>query len=190
MDSAVDVLCEAFYHYPVMRFILGHREPYADRLRTLIQFFLAARQLRDEPILGIQSKDGSLAGVALVSLPGEREIPPALLERRAATWAGLGEEEQGRYEAYGAAHGQFRIDSPHHHLNMIGVRRSQAGAGLGRALLESVFMLALADPGSSGVSLDTETSENMRLYEHCGYRRIGHARVSDGLTTWVMYRAK
>ena len=73
---------------------------------------------------------------------------------------------------------------------MIGVRRAQQRLGLGRELLGAVHRLADDDPQSTGVSLTTERAENVPLYEHFGYKVIGHARVSAGFETWGLFRAK
>jgi GNAT superfamily N-acetyltransferase len=189
-ENIVDVLCDAFFDYPVMQFVLGPTGDYARRLRTLVGFFVAARSLRSEPMLGVEHQAGSLAGVAIISLPGERPSPPALIERREAVWLELGPAERQRYEAYGNACLRFRISQPHHHLNMIGVRHTHAGMGLGRQLLEAVYGLALADRDSRGVSLDTEKPGNVQLYEHCGWQVMGRAPVAPGLETWGMFRGK
>jgi GNAT superfamily N-acetyltransferase len=187
-EDAVTVLCDAFQDYPVMRYVLGPTGDYQRRLRTLIGFFVSAREYREEPVLGIHDRAGTLSAVAVVSLPGQRDAPPALVARREEVWAELGAAEQRRYEAYGAAAAQFEVPSPHYHLNMIGVRRTHVGRGLARKLLEAVHRLSDADAGSSGVSLTTETEQNLPLYEHFGYRRRGPALVDDGLQTWGFFR--
>jgi GNAT superfamily N-acetyltransferase len=64
---------------------------------------------------------------------------------------------RARYEAFGAATQSYAVAAPHHHLNMIGVRRSHAGRGLARLLLYHVHALAEADAGSAGVTLSTAT---------------------------------
>jgi GNAT superfamily N-acetyltransferase len=189
-DDIVAVLCDAFYDYPVMRFVLGPDGDYAERLTSLVGFFVAARALRGEPMLGAIDRDKVLAGVAIMSIPGESPAPPALVERRVAVWTELGAAERQRYEAYGNACLRFRMAQPHHHLNMIGVRRALAGTGVGKALLTAVYDYALADPESAGVSLDTEKVSNVELYQHCGWRVIGRARITDELETWGMFRPR
>jgi hypothetical protein len=96
IHHAVTVLCDAFRDYPVMRYVLG-----------------------------IYDRGGTLAATALVTLPGERRVPEALSRQRESVWKELGPAERERYEGFGNACAQFGVDSPHHHLNMIGVRRSQ-----------------------------------------------------------------
>lgn len=185
--DSVAVLAEAFFDYPVMRYVLGQAGDYSHRLHTLIGFFVAARVLRAEPVLGIV-EDDRLAAVALVSLPGERPAPEALAQRREAVWQELGAAERARYEAFGQASHQFDLAEPHHHLNMIGVRPSHAGRGLARRLLDHVHDLADRDAGSCGTTLSTEAPRNVTLYERFGYQRRGHARVSPELETWSFFR--
>jgi ribosomal protein S18 acetylase RimI-like enzyme len=154
-EDAVSVLCDAFRDYPVMRYVLGANGDYDRRLRTLIGFFVSARVYRHEPVLGIYDRDGTLSATAIVSLPSQGEAPEGLVTRREQVWAELGAAERQRYEAYGAACAQFTVDSPNYHLNMIGVRRSHAGRGLARKLLEAVHRLSDTDDRSRGVTLST-----------------------------------
>ncbi|MGQ0723221.1 MAG: GNAT family N-acetyltransferase [Candidatus Eiseniibacteriota bacterium] len=186
--DAVAVLCDAFHAYPVMRFVLGAGADYDDRLRALVGFFVAARLLRDEPMLGIRDPAGRLVAAALVTLPGDRPSPEELTLRREALWAKLGAAERKRYETFGEAAGGFPVAEPHHHLNMIGVLGTHRGRGLGRRLIEAVHELARGHGGSAGVSLTTESEPNVALYLHLGYRLLGRARVGDVLDTCAMFR--
>lgn len=187
-EDAVAVLCDAFQDYPVMRYVLGSRDGYDRRLHTLIGFFVSARVYRDEPVLGIRDRDGTLSGAAVVSLPNHGDAPEAQVVRREQVWAELGGAERARYEAYGAACAQFTVDRPNYHLNMIGVRRSHAGGGLARKLLEAVHQISDSDDRSCGVTLSTETRQNLPFYEHFGYQHLGHAQVGKGLETWAFFR--
>jgi len=200
--DAVSVLCEAFHEYPVMRFVIGQAEEptsagstasgqleaYERRLYTLVDFFVQARLSREEPVLGVTER-GQLVGTALVTPPGARAIPPALVQQREQLWRQLGTAARERYEAFGRATSASVIERPHYHLNMIGVRRSHAGRGLARRLLDVVHEMSATDDGSCGVTLTTEDPGKVALYEHFGYRRIGHARVATELETWGFFRA-
>lgn len=187
-DEITDSLCDAFFDYPVMRYVLGGAPHYQRRLTTLIGFFVANRVARADLMLGIRGQAGDLIGTALVNLPVRQEPAAWLAQRREEVWKELGEDERRRYEAYGAATAPFDLEAPHHHLGMIGVRRGAHGTGLGRALLEAVHDAAAADPASAGLTLSTEVHRNVGLYEHFGYRVAGHARVAPELETWVMHR--
>lgn len=146
-----------------------------------------ARVLRGELVLGV-AEGGDLAAAALVSRPGSGSTPRRLAELREETWAALGAEARGRYEAFGEVAGRFSIGLGHLHLNMIGVRRHQQGRGLGAQLLNDLHARSAADPGSAGVSLSTEVESNVPLYRRFGYRLLGSAPVDSAFTTWGMFR--
>ena len=189
-DDAVAVLCDAFRDYPVMRFVLGSKPDYGQRLTTLIGLFVAARILRQEPLLGVRDEAGTLVGAAVVTLPGDRSSPEALSLQREAVWRELGAEERARYDRFSRSGSEFSIESPHHHLNMIGVRRSHGGRGVGRTLLEAVHGLAEQDPDSGGVTLTTEDARNLSLYQKFGYRLLGRSAVDQSLDSWSFYRPR
>ncbi len=187
--DAVTVLCAAFHDYPVMRYVVGPAADYDQRLRTLIDLFANGRFSRDEPALAVHDQTGRMLAVALLTPPGDRPAPPALLDHRERTWRALGADARGRYEAFVQACSRFPIELPHYHLNMIGVLPSHMGQGLGRLLLEAVQDLSRDDPQSAGVSLSTENPANIPLYEYFGYRVMGHARVAAELETWTFFRS-
>jgi ribosomal protein S18 acetylase RimI-like enzyme len=184
IDAVVDVLFESFYGYPVMRYVVGDGD-YDWSLRELLTFFAMARVVREEPVLGIGD---SLDGVALCSDPGVVVTPRRLGEIRDRVWAQLGPEAEARYEAFGSACAQFRIVERHVHLNMVGVRTTAQGRGVGRRLIEYVQEMSVQDPESVGVTLSTEDERNVPLYEYLGYEVIGHARVAPELQTWSFFR--
>lgn len=189
-DEAADVvtvLAEAFFDYPVMRFVLGGDPGYGERLRRLVTFFVQARLLRGEVIFGVGSP-GHRLGAALVAFSDGPAAPHALAELRHETWEALGAASHVRYESFAAATAPFAVDAPHVHLNMIGVRPAAAGQGCGRALLEAVHALSAERRTSEGVLLTTESASNVRLYEHFGYDVLGHATVAPDLSTWALFR--
>jgi GNAT superfamily N-acetyltransferase len=187
-EQVTETLVSAFRGYPVMRFVLGVGSADDDRrLRRLVGFFVAARALRGEWLLGIGGS-ASLDAAALVSNPLHRESPPALASLRDALWEDLGSDARTRYEACGAAWQAFATDVPHLHLNMIGVDPRARGRGLGRLLLDHVAAMAREIPGSLGVSLTTEDPANVPLYQHLGYAITGHVHIAPGLESWGMFR--
>jgi GNAT superfamily N-acetyltransferase len=188
VEAATDVLSESFHDYPVMRWVIGGSGPeYKRRLRRLIGYFVDARILRDEPLLGVDSGP-DLAAVAMISYPDGPASPDELAARRESVWTDLGSEARGRYETFGAAFAPLLVTVPHIHLNMIGVRREERGRGYGQRLLESVHAHSATLPGSRGVSLTTEDPANLPLYAKFGYEQTGHAVVADGLETWAFFR--
>ena len=189
----VSVLTDAFHDYPVMRYVLGPDTPdagapYSVRLHRLVQLFASGRAYRQDPMLGLRDDRGVLIGAAVMTQPNPPEPPPAFVALRESIWAELGAAPRSRYDTYAAAADFFAAVGPHHHLNMIGVRRTHQGLGRARELLTAVHDVAAADADSSGVSLTTELAQNVALYEHFGYRVVGHARVAPGIETWGMFR--
>lgn len=185
--DVIDVLRTSFADYPVMRYILEDRERgYGERLRTLIHFFVMARVLRDEPILGI-GKGDRLAAAATISDSETPGSPPELDELRESAWEELGPDARARYETVGSALSEFAVEVPHLHLNMIGVRPSQQGTGLARGLLEGVRRISGEHPLSEGVTLDTDPTL-VGFYEPFGYEALGHERISPEVEVWRLYR--
>src|SRR5262245_46195329 len=184
--DVASVLGDAFRAYPVMRHILGagHGD-YDRRLRLLVEFFVFART-RHTPAIGMV-QDGELLAAAILTLPDEPPMGEEVEARRDALWEDLGDEARVRYEDYKSAASAFAIVRPHHHLNMIGVRRFAAGTGLSRPLLDAVARMSREHENSAGVSLTTEVPRNVSLYEHFGYRVQGHVRVTAALETWGMW---
>lgn len=186
--EAVDVLSEAFEAYPVMRFVLGDPDAgYPRRLHRLVDFFVRARLLREEPVLGVEV-EGTLLAAATVSDPGNTRRPRSLALLREEVWSELGPDARSRYEACGAAWQPLGLAGPHLHLNMVGVRRAARGLGLARHLVEAAQELSRATPGSLGVTLTTEDPGNLPFYQRAGYQVVGHAHVAAGLETWAMFR--
>jgi GNAT superfamily N-acetyltransferase len=185
-EDAVRVLCEAFFDYPVMRYVLGDGGAYAERLRTLIGFFHGARVLREDAIIGISDGD-ELVAVALCSLP-DRVAPAELDSLRDRTWAALGADARARYDDCVRAWESTGVDEPNIHVNMLAVVPNRQGRGLARALLERVHAMSRERADSRGVTLSTESERNVALYRHMGYRVVGQATIAPGLETWDFFR--
>jgi GNAT superfamily N-acetyltransferase len=186
--AVVDVMCDAFRDYPVMRFVIGDAGGDDDRrLRTLIGLFVAARALRDEPLLGLA--DGrTLCAAATVSFPGVGEEPPEMSALREGVWRDLGHDARARHAACGEVWGTLGVGTPHVHVNMIGVRPAHQGRGLARVLLDHVQRISRETPGANGVTLTTEDPANVPFYQHVGYQIVGHGRIAPALETWAFHR--
>lgn len=188
VPEIVATFSDAFRDYPVMRYVLGDAPPYEARLHRLVELFVSGRAWREEPMLGVRDAGGALLAAATMTLPEPRDPPAAFRALRESIWAELGADARARYDAFVAATEASAIAAPHHHLNMIGVRRALQGRGLARVLLGAVHDLAGRDERSTGVSLTTELPANVRLYERFGYDVRGHARVAETLETWTLFR--
>jgi len=185
-----DVFCEAFYKYPVMKYILGEKEDYDNRLIKMVTFFVSARALRNEPMFGIYDQKDKLIAAAVVTLPGDIPITEELKSMRANLWKDLGKEEETRYEKYGEAASGLLPKEPHHHLNMIGVRNAHRGKGLARQLINTVEELVQKHSKTTGLSLNTEVESNVNFYLHLGYKLVGQTKVDKGIYTWGFFKQK
>jgi ribosomal protein S18 acetylase RimI-like enzyme len=190
ISEVTDVLCEAFYNYPVMKYVLGKKVDYESRLRKAVTFFVSARALRKEPLLGIYNSDNKLVAAATVTLPGEILSPPELFKLRDELWSEIGSEEKVRYENYGYVASGLLPKEPHHHLNMIGVRNAYQGKGLARQLINEIEKLVSEHPFSTGVSLNTEVEANVNFYLHLGFELLEKANVDKDIVTWGFFKSK
>jgi len=189
-EEVVDVLADAFHDYPVMRYVVGPvGDAYDRRLRMLVSFFVLNRAWRHEPMIGIEDT-GRLVAAATMTPPGDRPLPAEAATVREQLWGELSGDARSRYEALGTVWRRFAVVTPHLHLNMIGVRHAAMGRGHARVLLEAVHTMSEADPGSAGVSLTTEHSDNVALYRYFGYAVTGHAQVAPEIETWSFFRPR
>lgn len=189
-NEAVDALVDAFHDYPVMRYVVGDAgQDYDRRLDLLIGVFVGRRVEQGDPILVVE-QGGAVVGVATLTRPPG--IPPSssaeLQPRVDALWRELGDDAKERMERLVEVWQRLSVPGPQYHLNMLGVRRTNAGQGLGRILLDEVHRISREHPDSTGVSLSTEDPKNVLLYEHCGYEVRFHERVSPALETWILFR--
>jgi GNAT superfamily N-acetyltransferase len=187
-DAVVAVLTEAFAEDRSLGYVVGDeptaREP---KIRSLVAFFVRARLLRDEPVLGVFD-DAELVGAALVSYPWV-ESPEALADLRQGLWHELGADAQTRYEAIGRAAASVEVGRTHIHLNLIGVRRTHRGAGIGRRLVDAAQGVSRDLAPSEGVSLVAEGEKNLRFYRNLGFRVLGHEEIAPGLGVNVLFRS-
>ena len=185
-----DVLCEAFYNYPVMKYVLGENGEYDNRLCKIVTFFVSNRALRNEPMFGIYNEENKLVAAATVTLPGEISNPEELIKLRDKTWVEIGLEEKTRYENYGKVASGLLPKEPHHHLNMIGVRNTYQGKGFARQLVNKVEDLVKDHPTSTGLSLNTEVEANVNFYLHLGFNLVGQANVDKNIITWGFFKKR
>jgi GNAT superfamily N-acetyltransferase len=187
VEAVTTLLCEAFADYPVMRFVLGPREDYPARLRTLIGLFVANRAVPGDPFFAVT--DGTeLGGVALCTPPNPPAASPALEEIRERAWTALGADARERYAACVRAWTDVGIAEPNVHLNMLAVHPRCWGRGLARPLLEQVHALSRELPASRGVTLTTEDPGNVPLYRYFGYELVDRRRIAPELETWGFFR--
>jgi GNAT superfamily N-acetyltransferase len=186
-DEVLGVLTAAFAGYPVLRHILGETESDPEQRRMLIRLFVMNRELRGDPIL-LAEQDGAARAAMTLTRPDSPAECVAADDLADETWARLGEDALARYRQFADAANSVDPGVPNLHVNMVGVLPDARGLGLARFLLEEAQRRSLRDPGSTGVSLTTENPANVPLYEHLGYRVIGHRQITGTFATWGFFR--
>ncbi len=189
IEEAAAVLCDAFYDYPVMRYVLGWPSgAYDHHLHQMVRFFTSTRFLNRDIVLGVAASDGTLGAVANVTRPMP-EASPAVAAGRQVLWRELGDAARARYEELGRLWQPLGKSEPHYHLNMIGSNRHLRGRGAARVLLDALHGISAADPLSCGVTLTTDDPANVALYNHFGYELTGDVEVPGAFRTWGFFRA-
>jgi GNAT superfamily N-acetyltransferase len=195
-EPAIDVFCDAFASYPVMRFVVGDgHDDYPARLRSLITMFVTGRIERGHPVQVLEEDGKPIAAVTLTPPADSIYTPPGtstdmgVLDALAAdTWHRLGHGAATRYERFVAAATAVEPEAPNWHVNMLGVVGTAQGRGLARPLLEAVHARSAADPASRGVTLTTEEPRNVAFYRHFGYEVVREEPIAEGLRTWGFFR--
>jgi GNAT superfamily N-acetyltransferase len=187
-EDAVSVLCAAFREYPAMVYALkGVGARYDEVLREMIGYFTEYRFSLGWPVLGVEDH-GELVAAALVNPPLRDPVAPKLQPNVERWRDGAGRPILDRFRDFVSATEPFEPDEPFYFLSLIGVPQRFQGRGYARRLLDAVHGLSRDDSASDGVVLTTETEDNVRLYQHFGYRVLGQAWVED-IPSWLLYRA-
>lgn len=184
-ESVVDVLSEAFFRYPVMRYVLGDEEPYSQRLHRLVGLFVAGRWTRGQPMLGLRGDDRRLLAAALLVPPGDHSVPWELRWLREDVWGALGAAAQQRYERFAAAVALPTGDNVWQ-LSMLGVRRAVQRVGFGARLLRAARRLVEGAGDTGLLCLSTEHPANVDYYRTQGFVTFAHAQVAPGLESWSL----
>ena len=169
-----------------MRLVSGEDPGAEGRIAQFIGYFVYRRGALGGPLFGL-FVNGELAGAATMTLPEEPASSVELDAARDAMWQAIGPGSRERYDLYSTVAKTFHAAKPHHHLNMLGIAHAYQGRGFARPLLQAAIDLTRADATSRGLTLTTEVEQNVRLYEHFGFRQTGQARVGNAFDSWGMF---
>jgi ribosomal protein S18 acetylase RimI-like enzyme len=186
LDAAVEVLALAFQNDPLMMYACSG-PAYASYVREVFRFVCEARWELGWPIIGTTG-DSGLNGVACLSAPGEKVWPPSLVKKYDRLQASVSNEAFNRMGRFSRLSRKYSPAPPHYYLAAIGVHPAFQERGLGGVLLGAVHGMSESDPESTGVYLETARPENVRLYEHFGYRVFARDKLDDAVEFWYMFR--
>jgi ribosomal protein S18 acetylase RimI-like enzyme len=183
IDAAVEILTLSFQNYPLTRYFLSGQE---NQLKDLFRLCCDWRFALQWQLVGVLNCD-RLVAVACLTEPDIDLDPELMMEVNEKFRSVLGESTVARLEKYNRMQDEHRLPEPHFYLQLFGVDPNEQGKGYGRILLEEIHARSQAHPTSIGVCLDTETSENVELYQYLGYRVTTKTQI-DGVNIWCMFR--
>jgi ribosomal protein S18 acetylase RimI-like enzyme len=176
-EKAVDLLVLAFEPDPAYRYFCRPERPgYRRRLRVVFRSTWTLQRDFGQPVLGMRSGQ-RLAGLAMIQEPGASVSIRAQFSWLLKVVLLAGPRVAQRIFADVRISERARPAEPHFYLPILAVHPDFQGCGCGRALLEAVQSRSERHPRSEGVCLETENPDNVRFYEHIGYRVI--ARNAD-----------
>ena len=184
VKEAARVLSEAFARYPIAEYMFEGLDDGPDRFRVMFEYLISARIVRNWPVL-IAQIDGRIAGVAVISEPGEEYSTPELDAQWDHACEAMGGQAMERFLKYADACDEGVPSWSHHYLGILGVSPEFQGMGLGGQLVEATKREARSHPNSQGVCLNTEAERNLGFYGKHGFEIIDERPV-DSIRTWCM----
>ncbi len=196
LARAIEVLTLAFQHYPIMPHFFARQaeERYLASSRAFFEFLCQGRLAMGDPILGIQTDAGVLAGVAVLESP-EKRLTPGGTVRSAAVRGSLwrlvlkgGLPAFWRIYRYSEEAARAQPARAHYYLTSIGILPAHQRNGLGRRLIEHIHAVAANDPRAVGIRLETSLAANVPIWEKFGYDVV--RQYSSGeIITWCMFQS-
>lgn len=187
LQEATTVLSRAFSNDPMLSYVMGDHEGESDpRVRLFFSFSCDIRLVLGWPLLGVE-ENGELLAVMGLTPPGANQWASSLDDSYAELKLLMGPGASAWFESYGTWVEAKRPSAPHYYLGVIGTSMAAQGKGYGRMLLERVQAMSAADPGSTGVGLDTDSEHNVSIYQHFGYEITDHSAL-EGMDVWAMFR--
>jgi ribosomal protein S18 acetylase RimI-like enzyme len=188
-EEAADLLTAAFLSDPLMSYLSGD-SPAGHEVCTaaLMRLSITYRLHLGWPALGIRGSDGRLEGVIGMSAPGPTPDSPVVDALNSWYRETIGPDAVARYAEYGRTAHIGEPEEPHHYVGVIAVRPGLQGKGHGRRLLTAARHIALADPASHGIWLDTSTTKNVAFYQGSGYEVRAESVLGD-TKVWGLYHS-
>jgi ribosomal protein S18 acetylase RimI-like enzyme len=172
-------LAAAFHDDPVFRWFAPDEARRHAMLPGFFVVFVEAFMTHGETYV---DEDG--AGAALWAAPGADPLgaDPAYGERLAEI---VGVDAPRMFEIVGLLEAHAP-QTPHYHLQFLGVRPERQGGGIGGALMAPV--LERCDRDGATAYLEATSDRNRAMYERHGYRADGDIPLPDGPALWRMWR--
>jgi GNAT superfamily N-acetyltransferase len=181
------VMARAFFDDPPLTWLLP--DP-ATRLRRVTRMFATVIGVESLRYGGVDLACGgeNILGGAIWLPPGHWQPALRVQIHAAPKYARALAAAWGRAARYGRALENAHPKEPHWYLNAIGVDPGWQSRGVASLLLRS--RLERCDQDRQPVYLETSKPDNIPLYEHFGFRRIGDLDMPEGAPVVMgMWRA-
>jgi len=189
LGRVTDLLTLAFYNDNGARYFIFERgSSFQRQLRT---WFAAGWPMIEDagtPVYGIV-EGGRVLASAVAFPPGTGFSRVQILGWLLRVVWGSGMISAWRTWRNTRAVQRYLPRAPHYAVALLAVHPGFHKHGLARILLDEIHRLSEADPASSGVLLQTENPNNLRMYEHFGYERIRRVRTGP-ITIHLMFRPR
>ena len=181
IPAAGALLGRAYRDNPFMVAFIGDNPDHRFQAMELIH---GTRVSTLAPLAIVARRDGKLVGVCGFDAPGA-PLPPEAMQEMMVKLSGLGPHILPNMQI---ALGEFGKRAPgerHWHLGPVGVHIDAQGAGIGSLMMRE--FCARIDAEGDVVFLETDLSQNVRLYERFGFETIEETTVL-GAPAWFMLR--
>lgn len=182
LETLVDTLSDAFAEDPVINWLFPREAVYPALFRLILRGSALPR--------GMVHMEAGSRGAAIWLPPDTPfELAPGrdLLALLLQSALRMGLAPMARLRAQGRLFASQRPPEPHFHLQFIGCRRRDQGAGVGAALLKTG--LRACDTRGMPAYLECSNKLNLPLYERHGFVTRAEADLpAGGPTVWFMYR--
>lgn len=185
LDALADALADAFADDPVQRWLFAGAADFRSSLGRFFRFFV------DEyfAIGHVYVPKGSPGHGGAMWAPPSRDIlhdEARLAELIALVQAEIGEDPTPRLMELARA-AEYRPETPHFYLGILGVAPAGQGSGLGGHLIAPV--LEQCDRGGVVAHLESSNPRNIGFYERLGFEAVDEYRCGDDPLMTIMTRA-
>jgi ribosomal protein S18 acetylase RimI-like enzyme len=187
-EQAVKIFAEAFKDDPMNILIFDDDSTRYEMVEIIYRFvvFYVVPEMKYE-LKGLEV-DGKLAGaVVYTTTDSRKEWSESLMVEGQKTGERTGRRYGDMIREYYAKAIKNRPKAPHFYINEIAVKKEFQGRGYGKALLNYAENISDSIPASTGVALDTSNPENIKLYEHLGYKLTKKFRF-HGIKGYSMFK--
>ena len=187
-EQAVKIFAEAFKDDPMNILIFDDGSTRYEMVEIIYRFvvFYVVPEMKYE-LKGLKV-DGELAGAVIFTTTDSlKKWSESLMGEGQKTGERTGRRYGEMIREYYAKAIKNRPKAPHFYINEIAVKMDFQGRGYGKALLEYAENISDSIPASTGVALDTSNPENIKLYEHLGYKLTKKFRF-HGIKGYSMFK--